>query len=463
MKNLTCLCFVLLLKLSLVSNAQSYPAPKSFGDVQSFGKNIQRTMRLLATSTPEKRNTVKILFYGQSITEQKWTERVVNHLKNRFPHANLITENRAIGGHSSQRLHKTAEADLYPFYPDLVIFHVYGSHVDYEKIIKGIREKTTAEILMQNDHINKVEQLSEVTDPAKALPHVDWGAFMNHNFLPKTAKKYGAEFCDQRSVWKQYLKDYSLKPSDLLKDGIHLNAHGEYLMGEIVNSYLRYDPKFKENNWQNISDLKPVIRGNQIELTVDGNRIDIISKSKGNTVQVIIDDKKPSEISSLYKFSRTGYFPRMNWPCLLRVQSQKPLLEETWTATLNNVSKDGKSFNFKIEGSKTGFDGEGHSSKKFVSKSGRVVIDPKDWNIEYGMKVNPSGGKKVLAGNYKFSWKVLPMFKNSFAPEGPKGPSIEQSLTIAQGLHNGKHKLILQGSGVNSIKAIRVYKPTPVK
>jgi len=31
-------------------------------------KNIQRTMRLLATSTAEKQNTVRILFYGQSIT-----------------------------------------------------------------------------------------------------------------------------------------------------------------------------------------------------------------------------------------------------------------------------------------------------------------------------------------------------------------------------------------------------------
>lgn len=34
-------------------------------------KNIPRTIRLLATSTPEKRNTVRILFYGQSITRQR--------------------------------------------------------------------------------------------------------------------------------------------------------------------------------------------------------------------------------------------------------------------------------------------------------------------------------------------------------------------------------------------------------
>ena len=463
MKKLSPVFCVLFLGLSTIINAQNYPSPKSFGDVKSYGKNIQRTMRLLTSSTPQKRNTVKILFYGQSITEQKWTKHVVQHLKSRFPHANLIAENRAIGGHSSQRLHKTAEADLYPFYPDLVIFHVYGSHTDYEKIIKGIREKTTAEILMQTDHINKPEQLSEVTDPSKALPHVDWNAFMNHNFLPKTAKKYGAELCDQRSIWKQYLKDHNLQPKDLLKDGIHLNAHGEYLMGEIVNSYLRYDPKFKENDWQSITDLKPVVRGKQIEMIVEGNRIDVITSKDGPSLEVFIDGKKPSEFPKLYQVSRTGYFPRMNWPCLLRVQSQNPLLQETWTATLNNVSKDGKNFDFKIEGSKTGADGEGHSSKKFVSKSGRVVIDPKDWNIAYGMRVNPNGGKKVLGGNFKFTWKVVPMFKNSFAPEAPKDKSIEQTLTIAQGLSLGKHKLIIKGEAIDAIKAIRVYKPSPVK
>jgi RNA:NAD 2'-phosphotransferase (TPT1/KptA family) len=60
-------------------------------------------------------------FYGQSITEQGWWKIVSEDLKTRFPNANLIIENRAIGGHSSQLLVKTAEADLYPFQPDLVI------------------------------------------------------------------------------------------------------------------------------------------------------------------------------------------------------------------------------------------------------------------------------------------------------------------------------------------------------
>jgi hypothetical protein len=49
-----------------------FDLPKSLGDTASFGRNVQRTMRLLATSTPERRNTVRVLFYGQSITEQGW-------------------------------------------------------------------------------------------------------------------------------------------------------------------------------------------------------------------------------------------------------------------------------------------------------------------------------------------------------------------------------------------------------
>lgn len=119
-----------------------FPPPKTLGPVESYGRNIQRTMTLLTDSTPQRRNTVRILFYGQSITEQRWSKLVAEDLRRRFPHANLVIENRAIGGHSSPRLIKTMEADVLPFYPDLVIFHVYGDDGDYERIIRAIRART---------------------------------------------------------------------------------------------------------------------------------------------------------------------------------------------------------------------------------------------------------------------------------------------------------------------------------
>ena len=56
-------------------------------------------MMRLATSTPEKRNHVRILFYGQSVTRKPWWEDVAADLRERFPHADLEIENRAIGGY----------------------------------------------------------------------------------------------------------------------------------------------------------------------------------------------------------------------------------------------------------------------------------------------------------------------------------------------------------------------------
>ena len=129
------------------------PAPPK--DPSQLGLGIQRTMTLLATSTPEHRHHVKILFYGQSITEQEWSKHVAADLRRRFPYADLEIENRAIGGFASQLLIRPAEHDLYPFYPDLLIFHVYGANQQYEQIIHSVRSRTTAEVMMQNDHLTK--------------------------------------------------------------------------------------------------------------------------------------------------------------------------------------------------------------------------------------------------------------------------------------------------------------------
>ena len=37
-----------------------------------------------------------------------------------------------------------------------MIFHVYGAHTDYEDIIRRTRERTTAEVLIQTDHVTRM-------------------------------------------------------------------------------------------------------------------------------------------------------------------------------------------------------------------------------------------------------------------------------------------------------------------
>lgn len=114
--------------LALPLRGQQYPLA-TVPDISGGGRFIQRTMHLLASSTPEKKNTVKILVYGQSISEQDWWLEVKRDIINRFPNAHIIMENKA-RGFSSSILVKTVEMDVNSFYPDLVFFHVYGDQND---------------------------------------------------------------------------------------------------------------------------------------------------------------------------------------------------------------------------------------------------------------------------------------------------------------------------------------------
>jgi len=459
---------IALLFLPFLASAAEFPAPKSLSETARYVRNLQRTMRLLAESTPEKRNTVRVLFYGQSITEQGWWKIVADDLRARFPHANLVIENRALGGFASQLLVKTAEADLYPFQPDLLIFHVYGAHDKYEDIIRRVREQTCAEILIQTDHVTKSADLTEETDPAKVpIQSGKWDSFFNYNFLPLIARKYGAELCDQRTLWKRYLTDHALEPKALLKDNVHLNAHGEFLMAEVVKAHLRRDASFdpapaeawvktlivgKDVRWEN----------GKLRLEFEGNRVDVVCKAGSAAPAVMaIDGRKPSALPELYGFTPAvtkpeGKWP-VKWPVVAPIGSEKALLIEDWTLDVKRVDPGNeKLLTFTLTGSKTGPDGEGRSDARFVSRSGRIVIAPEDWNASYALAL---AGIKPVPESFTVKWSVVPRFVDEFSSPGAIDPAVETTVTLAQGLANTRHTLEITGSADTPIIALRVYRP----
>ncbi len=449
-----------------VTEASSYPPPR-FPDSSQWGKNIQRTMRLLATSTPQHRNTVRILFYGQSITEQKWAKLVEEDLRRRFPHADLVIENRALGGFASQMLVKTAETDLYPFQPDLLIFHVYGAHDKYEDIIRRVRERTTAEILMQNDHVTKTADFAEETDPAKLPPAGQhWDAFMNHNWLPFVAKKHSAELCDQRSLWKAYLQENQLEPKALLRDSVHLNEHGEWFMAECVKAYLRYDPKLGPSpaeSWVKTYEVGKDLRwvDGKLRLEFEGNRVDAVCTPRtAAPATLLIDGRKPSGFPELYGFTRAVTTPEgkwpVKWPVLAPISSEEPLVLEDWTLEVRRGPADDKPFSFGLAGSVTGPDGEGRSNQKFVSKSGRVVIAPEDWNVSYALSL---AGIKPVPDRFTIKWSVVPRFVDRLVVPATTNAASETVVSIAQSLANARHVLEITSSENVPIRALRVHRP----
>ncbi len=405
------------------------------------GYGIQRTIKLLETSTPKARNTVRILFYGQSITEQKWSAEVTRRLKGKYPNANLIIENRAIGGHSSQLLWRTAEADLYPFQPDLLVFYVYGSHIDYETIIKNVRERTTAEILIQNEHLTNKEDLAV---PTSTPTTKNWSAWMSEVFLPDVAKRYGAELLDQRKAWREYLTKNNLEPKDLLIDGVHLNDKGCELMAAIVESAFRFRPNAVFKNPVTTKEI--VWKNRRAKVDFIGTRADIVGLEPGS-VKVLIDGKSPS----VFATTRASAYPNSNWPILKRASLGVNPQAETWTARLSEISADGKNFKFSVTGSLTGADGEGSSEKPFKSNSGRILIEPEDWNLAYCQAVF----KRAIPSSLETNWKVIPQFV-----EVVQANPLE-TITLVQGLPNTQHSIELEridGSQAGPVK-LSIYRP----
>jgi len=449
-----------------------HPPPIPAGDAATFGSKIQRTMTRLATSTPENRNHVRILFYGQSVTRNPWWQDVADDLRTRFPHAELEIENRAIGGYGGPVLINTAEFDLYPFYPDLVIFHVWsGVETGHqEKIIRRIRERTTAEVLLWTSNLRWPGSVPPEGDPQHpdVLAKDDQDqAISDLYFL--LGKELHCEVADVRTGMQNYLKQHKLVVKDTLRDTVHPNELGNFLIAEFVKPHLRYDPDLSTEDWQGL--VKDVLRGDKeviqnddgsLSFSFTGNRIDVISSpdGAGAETRVLIDGKAPSGFPELYYHTRPGPTPVAGRPAFNRIDHESPLLVEKWTARILECDLEQDILRYEITGSKTGPDGTGEHRERFVSNSGRVVIEPRMWMVNWSLRYQ----KQTLPSDYSVTWETKPLFVDTWVAPAKTDPAREstRTITLAQGLENGPHTLTLvpmEKGGEVPVEKFRVYRP----
>jgi hypothetical protein len=338
-----------------------------------------------------------------------------------------------------------------------MIFHVFGSHIDYERIIRNTRRFTTCQIAIWNDHVTRLP-----------VPPDAWNNKMSYNFVPRYAERYGCCLMDIRTPWLEYLKKHDFQPQKFLRDGVHLNDNGNWLLAELIKDRLVYNPDLPDDWRQTVrthavgEDLE--WRDGRLKMEFTGNRIDALSAWTGRgeapAARVLIDGKAPSEFPRLYYHERPGGTPHIGWPTIMRIGWEEPLVLEKWTVRCWDFSDDAEEFKFEVTGSETGPDGQGVSTEKFVSDSGRVVFRPEDWVFSYDRRVS----KKPMPEEFTFSWRVRPLFTDVLTPEQVEDPSREYPTTLAKLLANEKHTLELVAENGESapVAALRVYEP-PIK
>lgn len=456
--------------ISLRAQSDAFPAPTKLGDPSIVGRGIQRTMTLLESSTPETRNTVRILLYGQSITAGPWGTLLEQHLRKTYPDANLIYERRPLSGFASERLVKTSEFDLYPFYADLVIFHDYGNNQDYETMVRKLREQTTAEVIVQADHLRRSESVIDESDPeAVENPRQRNAADRNYRFLPSLARKYGCGFDGRRDLWKAYLSEHAIEPGQLVKDDVHPNEHGTYLMTELIKAYLvkRDDVQINPMDCEyvqtyDIDDLANASDG-ELQFEFQGNRIDVVFHDHATeSCDVWIDGEKPLDDPEMYYHGRNRVkwrdtpIPPGPWPPVMKMGFQRPLVVEKWTLLAKQDPEKPDAYTFEVTGSTTGADGGGRSDQRFVSDSQRIVIEPEDWDVPFSIVALRRLEK--LPESFQIDWDVQAQATNTARPP-QYDPGVEKCITLAQRLSDGKHTLRLTGA-IDGVQSLRVYCPS---
>ncbi len=443
----------------LVSVLTAVSAAPAAAEQNPSAAYIQRTMTALEASTAQDPAHVRVLFYGQSITAQAWTKILQKQLEQRYPTARFEFRNAAIGGYESSVLIRTADHDLYPWYPDLLFFHVYGPMDKYEEIVKRVRQRTSAEIVIWTSHLNIVspDKPDEIntTHDARAVQ------------IRAVAPKYHCLLIDLREKWRRYLADHGLAVKDLLSDSVHLNPQGCELYARLIGEELVRVPERGDNPTAAgtiatvAADSPDVTRGADGSLTLrfTGNRVLAISDGTGAAgvkATVLLDGQSLDGRKELWAITRPSVGPAGIWmPAVNHVAFEQPLVEEDWTLTcLPDSTPDGKKIHFRVQGSVTGEDGEGWSTERFVSRSQRAVLEPADWRVAWTLMYR----KATLPEGFQVTWRSYPLFTRRYEAQ----PAGTRTLLV-QGCANQAHTLTLNAEGgALGIRAFVVHAP-PVR
>jgi hypothetical protein len=372
----------------------------------SESSNLHEFFRL-ANASAESGVAVRVLFFGQSITEQIWWQSAAASIRVEFPNSTFIIENRAIGGHSAERLKLLVDSEVSAFQPDLVVLHVYGASRDYLNVVRGIRKSTTADMVVATDHITSEVDLNEVVSShclfesrlirslvskiRSTCAGTSYATWFNYSFLPSLVDKYGLQLFDVRSAWKAELMRTGKEPKAFLSDAIHLNEYGNRLM---ATSFSESFKSWKSLFSSTLVDRVPTrtsqanINGGKPTSLPDGvYRIDIAKyrcKTKSddrNDLHLSTELFPKSKAKDFYSSTISSFLPGSKWPAIIKIDMEASVPKiGIWAMRIDKVHISEKHWGFSVYDPDGNFAGAGSSNKKFVTLDQNLSIVPSSWN-----------------------------------------------------------------------------------
>ena len=415
---------------------------------------LARSRQIVHGAEDEFPRVLRILYYGQSITGDVWTEEATSQIQSAFPDTQIVDENLAIGGFSSQFLVWTTARDLKTFDPDLIVFNVYGDHRKYREILEMFSSMTDADVILQTYH--SLDDNEECTAQwglrgqgscrgfLRLRPR-DFNDWMSRDYIPSAAQKLGFAVHDQYQLWRDHLQTNDLPASALLRDNVHLNGRGNQLMADMLADYLIPELRTPPLQTQALQtqalatsvEVSNGAQGSSLHLRFEGGRLEVLSNGalpEGS--QIWIDGQASVEHAACLLPSRTSPTHSMeDWPAISQVTLGPDAQPERWTLTIEDSTSP--PYSFSLEGSETGPDGEGSSNQPFQSTSDQITIEPGAWNLARAAKRQDVA---VPAG-LQVQWDVVDTCGAVIASEEVLGTDGQWLLSLASGLSAGTHRV----------------------
>ncbi len=446
------------------------PAPP----VPDPAQALARTAAILRSGTPDHPSVLKILFYGQSISTRHWTDQTMAMLRSAYPNVRFDYRNLAVGGWSATTLDHAAARDVAETYPDLIVFHVYGDHRAYERIIATFRRETAADIIVQTDHVvTPVEPLCDTglhlrwSPPPGCRGHVwfkqhVWEDYMSGRVLPDLAGRYDLALEPRRRRWDAWLRAHHLPPTALLADVPHPNKRGWTLMARLFASWLEAvaaAPTRAAPGPARVRTLPPPRPGVPASYQFTGNRIELLAAGPlDGKVTASVDGKPPQALDGCWRDSRVSRLPNVpDWPGLTRVGTAASFHRaDRWRLRIGGLDPAQDRFSFTLSDA-TGAEGGGSADASFTSRDGVVTITPEDWMVA---AARGAAGRGVPEGTV-LSWDRR--FACADEPPVPLGlGAVEQRHVIATGLPDAPHVVtVTLARDAPAVREVRVYRPRP--
>lgn len=368
-----------------------------------------------------------------------------------------------------------------PDQPDLIITYTNGDPASLEAMLLDIREHSTADIIVPVLHLMEHED-------SMREDFVEGGG-STYGFplsaIREVCLRRGVEFVENRRELAHYLRRIGQKPSVLRTDGAHQNEHGVVRTWDNIARHItrpmafNYQAELRERRLPVSPAAKTVLEsvelspgwsidgriastskeGERIKVKFTGNRIDLIGRkiNGGGSVKVFIDSTPADEAPVFFTTEIKVQPASLPWRVGVAgpgdvgphgVELGANLVPQTWTITLTSDAGD-----YRLEGSVTGPDGGGNSTKGFTSRSGQIRIDPKLWRF------NAVGGSTVNRSGDKYTFDVVRCAAGTVHFSPAKDGLFYQPL--AQNLPLGGHTLevVTQGDGEVAIDSFYVYQP----